>query len=162
MKDAQQTLYIHTHISSNIHDITRASRVNDAAAFFDRNNRQINQVSQRQLTHQFEDKLVHLLNKYCNADTVIQEDLLKAMNREFDMIERENRRHIEVQDSLEIQENRTFGKRGPRKKTGAELAVARLRNNDKPVRKQTSQKFTDLGACKEQIVQSHLWIFIAA
>ena len=47
------------------------------------------------------------------------------------MIRNEKRRHEEVQDPPEIQGNRTFGRGGPRKKTAAELAVARLEKEDR-------------------------------
>jgi hypothetical protein len=64
MEDARRMLYMHKRIPTTLHEIARASPIHDATAFFEGNNRQINEASRLVQTHRFEDKLVQMLEEY--------------------------------------------------------------------------------------------------
>src|SRR5579859_4193618 len=132
MEDTRNMLYIHNHNPTLLHEIAQASQINNAAAFSPGNNHQINEASRCERTHLFEDKLTQMLDQYRSAGSVVQGTIINVINDGIELIRREKRQHEEVQDPPEIQGNRTYGRGGPRKRTGAELAVARLKKGDRP------------------------------
>lgn len=131
MEDARHTLYIQNRVPTTLPEIAQASQINDATAFFEGNNRQINEASRLAQTHLFEDKLAQMLEEYRDANSAVKGKILDEISRGVNMIRNEKHRHEELQDPPEIQGNRTFGRGGLRKKTAAELAVARLEKEDR-------------------------------
>ena len=81
MEDARRTLYIHKRIPTTLHEIARASQINDATAFFEGNNRQINEASRLVQTHVFEDKLAQMLEEYQGAKSTVQGKILDEVSR---------------------------------------------------------------------------------
>ena len=49
------------------------------------------------------------------------------------MFEQEERRENEVQDSFQMTGSRIFEREGPRRKTGAELTMKKLKRHDQPI-----------------------------
>ena len=81
MEDARHTLYIHNRIPTTLHEIARASQINDATAFVEGNNRQINEASRLVQTHVFEDKLAQMLEEYQGANSAVQGKILDEISR---------------------------------------------------------------------------------
>src|SRR6266496_1362209 len=121
MEDARHTLYIHNHTLTTLHEIAQASQINDAMAFFEGNNCQINEASWLVQTHLFKDKLAQMLKEYQGANDAVQGKILDEISHGVNMIRNEKHRHEEVQDPPEIQGNHTFGRGGLCKKTAVEL-----------------------------------------
>ena len=78
-----------------------------------------------------------MVEQYQTADSVVQGKIYDKINRGFEMIEREKCRLEEVQDPPEMRGCHIFGKGGKCRRTAAELAIARLEKNDKPIRSET-------------------------
>ena len=141
MEDAQLTLHFFNRQTLNntlsLLEIARASQINDAATFAEGHNRQINDTFRRQQIILFEEKVAQMVEQYQTADSAVQGKIYDEINHGFEMIEREKRRLEEVQDPPEMRGRCTFGKGGKRRRTAAELTIARLEKNDKPIRSET-------------------------
>lgn len=144
VEDARLTLHFNKSRPLNnisIGDIEHASQTNDAAAHFEGFNRQLNNASQRRQELLFEAKLAEFNELYRQSrSATARNHIYHELIREVDILKQEERRENEVQDPPEMTGPRTFGKGGPRRKTGAELVMKELKRHDKPTLQTRHQK----------------------
>ena len=136
VEDAQLTVHFNNSrplSNVSICEIEHASQTNDATAHFEGFNRQLNDASQRQQELLFEAKLAEFNERYRQSrSATARSHMYHELTREVDMLEQEEQREDEVQDPPEMTGPRTFGRGGPRRKTGAELAMEELEKCNKP------------------------------
>ena len=130
-------------ISSNVSvsNIQHASQTNDAIAHFEEFSRQLNDTFQRRQDLLFEGKLAEFNEQYRQSNFITARSrMYRELVREVDLLEQEERREDEVQDPPEMKGSRTFERGGPRRRTGAELAMKELEKSDKLISKSERRK----------------------
>jgi len=110
----------------------QASQSNDTVFNSDGINNYLIDTTRHQQSLLFDQKLADFGERFRNAPDSIQSRMLSELNRELDMMEREEQHQAEIQDPPQMTEaRRTFGKGGKRRLTGAEEVQKELEQNDK-------------------------------
>jgi hypothetical protein len=141
MEDARLTLYFHTSPANNIslNSIMQASQSNDAVFNSNGINNHLIDTIRRQQSLLFDQKLADFGERFRNAPDSVQSRMLSELNRELDLMKREEQYQAEVQDPPQMTEaRRTFGKGGKRRRTAAEQVQKELEQNDKEAWLQSS------------------------
>ena len=134
LPDARLTLQFHNRPADNItvDAITHASQSNSAVTYSERLNSDLNDAADRCQTINLEEKLAEYTKCFSVAPDAVKAKMLQEINRELDMLAREERYIADVQDPPEmINRRRTYGKGGPRRLTAAEIVEKEMKRNDK-------------------------------
>ena len=112
--------------------ITHASQSNSAITYSERLNLELNDATDISQTISLEEKLAECTECFRAARDPVKAKMLQEINRELDMLTREERCNADVQDPPEmINRRRTYGKGGPRRLTAAEIVEKEMEKNDK-------------------------------
>lgn len=134
IKDARETLHFYPRQPTNnisISDIVEASVSNLNGVYSEGLNMHLNDATRRQQAVLLEDKLTQFGERFKTAPDSVKSRMLNELDRELNMMEREERNNAEVQDPPEMSGRRTSGKGGKRRLTAAERAEKELERNDK-------------------------------
>ena len=112
--------------------ITQASQLNSVVTYSERLNLELNDATDASQTISLEEKLAEYTQRFRAAPDSVKAKMLQEINRELDMLTREERYNADVQDPPEmINRRRTYGKGGPRRLTAAEIVEKEMERNDK-------------------------------
>ena len=102
--DARLTLQFHDRPANNItlDAITHASQSNSAVTYSERLNSELNDATNRSQTISLEEKLAEYTDRFSAAPDAVKAKMLQEINRELDMLAREERYNVSVQDPPEM------------------------------------------------------------
>jgi hypothetical protein len=101
-------------------------------------NEELNYQTRVSQTINFEEKISQYIETYRTTTSPIRSKMYHELDRQFTMLEREQRYITNLQDPPEMTTRRTFGRGGRRLLTAAERAEKKLERNDKEHNEQST------------------------
>jgi hypothetical protein len=116
----------------SLNDVSLASQTNEVIPYSERHKSHLNQATHDSQRINLELQLDHLLKSFDQAPEHQRSETLRTIDLQLAQLNK----LAHIQDPPEMTGRRTFGRGGPRRLTGAEIAEKQLRRQDKPPRQQ--------------------------
>ena len=115
-------------------EIAHASQSNNATTFSERHKLQLNDAARNSQTLSFEENFALYTKRFNQASDTVRAHMLHEINRQLDILDKEEQNVINLQDPPEMGGRRTFSRGGRRRLTATEFTEKQLQRNDKIAR----------------------------